>query len=202
MGNKSLVNKLFRKFIYLIIRTIQFIRVAKYKFLSVCNVSGKPKLNQPALFSGNGKIVFNGNVNIGVISSAYFLNSYAYIEARSDKSLIVIEDGVWINNNAQIISDGAGIYIGKGTIAGVNLSIVDSDFHNLDPDKRMDHDNYHVKSVYVMENVFIGSNVTILKGVTIGKNSVIANGSVVSKSLPENVVAGGIPAKIIRNLHP
>ncbi|MCD5385366.1 hypothetical protein LRZ95_01725 [Candidatus Gracilibacteria bacterium] len=40
----------------------------------------------------------------------------------------------------------------------------------------------------------------ILKGVTIGDNSVIANGSVVTKSIQSNVIAGGVPAKVIKNL--
>lgn len=44
------------------------------------------------------------------------------------------------------------------------------------------------------------SNLSILKGVTIGKNSIIANGSVVTKSITENVIAGGNPAKVIRGL--
>ena len=50
------------------------------------------------------------------------------------------------------------------------------------------------------ENVLIGSNVKILKGVVIGKNSVIGNGSVVTNSIPESVIAAGVPAKVIRQL--
>ncbi|MCY1423806.1 Galactoside O-acetyltransferase [compost metagenome] len=46
-------------------------------------------------------------------------------------------------------------------------------------------------------NVFIGANVTVLKGVTIGDNSVIANGSVVNRDIPANVIAGGVPAKVL-----
>ena len=41
---------------------------------------------------------------------------------------------------------------------------------------------------------------TILKGVTVGENSVIANGSVVNKSIPANVIAGGNPCKILKNI--
>lgn len=41
---------------------------------------------------------------------------------------------------------------------------------------------------------------TILPGVTIGENSVIAAGAVVSRDVPDNVVAGGIPAKIIKTI--
>jgi len=43
-------------------------------------------------------------------------------------------------------------------------------------------------------------DVIVLGGVTIGNGSVIAAGSVVTKSIPENVLAGGVPAKVIRPL--
>ena len=54
--------------------------------------------------------------------------------------------------------------------------------------------------VVIGENVFAGSNVKILKGVSIGDNTVIGNGSVVTKSIPGNVIAGGFPCRIIKNL--
>lgn len=43
-------------------------------------------------------------------------------------------------------------------------------------------------------------DVTILGGVTIVNGSVIAAGSVVTKSIHENVLAGGVPARVIRSL--
>lgn len=48
--------------------------------------------------------------------------------------------------------------------------------------------------------MWIGGNVTILPGVTIGNNVVIAAGAVVTKDIPDNCVAGGVPAKILKPL--
>lgn len=48
----------------------------------------------------------------------------------------------------------------------------------------------------------IGTNVTILPDVTIGKNVIIGAGSVVTKDIPDNVVAFGSPAKVVRKLEP
>ena len=53
---------------------------------------------------------------------------------------------------------------------------------------------------HIGENVFLGSNVVVLKGVNIGKNSVIGNNSVVTKSIPDNVIAAGNPARVIKPL--
>jgi maltose O-acetyltransferase len=51
-------------------------------------------------------------------------------------------------------------------------------------------------NVTIGDNVFIGSNVILLKGVSIGRNSVIGNGSIVTRSIPENVIAAGVPCRI------
>jgi len=48
--------------------------------------------------------------------------------------------------------------------------------------------------------VWIGGNVTILPGVTIGRGSVIAAGAVVNANVPPMVVAGGVPARVLREI--
>ena len=50
------------------------------------------------------------------------------------------------------------------------------------------------------DNCFIGARVLIMPGVSIGKNSIIGAGSVVTKSIPENVVAAGNPAKVLSSI--
>lgn len=178
----------------------QYPRVLKYKILSNCKVViGKAKYNQPTLLSGGGRIMFGKNVNLGVNQSPLFYSGYGYIDARKQHSKIVIGDNVWINNNFNICSEGEGIEIGEDTLIGLNFEVSDSDFHDLHPDRRMSGIPNTAK-VSIGKNVFIGSNVKILKGVTVGDNSVIANSSVVTKSIPSNVIAGGYPAKVIREL--
>ena len=54
--------------------------------------------------------------------------------------------------------------------------------------------------VIIGNNIVFGRNVTILKGVSIGNNCIIGAGSIVSKSIPDNCVAAGIPAKVICSL--
>ena len=55
--------------------------------------------------------------------------------------------------------------------------------------------------VVLKNNCRIGSHSTILPGVSIGKNSIIGAHSLVNKDIPDNVVAFGVPAKVMRKLN-
>ena len=178
-----------------LMRWYQRLRILKFRMLSDCaHVEGTPNIQQPVQLVGQGTIRFNGKVTLGWFPAAFFLSGYTYMEARSSSSIIQIEDGVAMNNNVTIVSDGPGIFIGKGSMLGTHCEIIDSDFHDLHPDRRKDGVAKTGK-VEIGENVLIGSNVKILKGVRIGKNAVIANGSVVTRSIPENAMAFGNPAR-------
>jgi len=61
-------------------------------------------------------------------------------------------------------------------------------------------DGLHGK-VVLKQNCRIGSHSTILPGVSIGKNSIIGAHSLVNKNIPDNVVAFGVPAKVVRQLN-
>lgn len=56
------------------------------------------------------------------------------------------------------------------------------------------------KPISIGNNVWICGNVTVLPGVKIGDNSVIGAGSVVSKDMPSNILAFGIPCRVIKKL--
>ena len=173
-------------------------RVYFYSFLSEHDITAETI--QPVLTKGVGKIEFGRNVHLGVERSPFFFTGYIYLDVRETSSEISIGKNTYINNNACIISDGCKITIGDNCLFGTNLQILDSDFHDLDPESRFGGSNILKADVTINNNVFLGNNVTVLKGVTIGENSVIANGSIVSSSIPPNVIAAGIPAKPIRSL--
>lgn len=54
--------------------------------------------------------------------------------------------------------------------------------------------------VLLDENSKIGSHTTILPGVTIGKNSIIGANSLVNRDIPNDVIAYGVPAKVMKNV--
>ncbi|MBW2559292.1 MAG: hypothetical protein JRE40_00410 [Deltaproteobacteria bacterium] len=83
-----------------------------------------------------------------------------------------------------------------------NVMITDTDTHALWPPKTRQGNPAlnRDRPVRIENDVWVGTGCTILKGVTIGENSIIAAGSVVTKDIPNNVVAAGVPAKVIRRL--
>lgn len=174
------------------------LRIAKYRWLSDCRkVSGQPDLYHPLLLKGKGNIRFGKAVQIGVIASPGYFSQYSYIEARGANSEVIFGNDVAVNNNFSAIAY-TKITISDHVLIGVNCSITDSDGHHLEPGKR--NTVPESRPVFIAENVFLGNNVTVLKGVTIGRNSVIGSGSVVTRDIPENVIAAGNPAIVIRNL--
>ncbi len=174
-------------------------RIWKYRALSSCrHVSGTPILRQPVLFLGAGAIALGRDVEFGWATSKSFYTGYCHLEA-SRGAAIEIGDEAQINNNAFFKSQGPGIRIGRGALIGSEVTIYDSDFHDLRPDRRRDGDP-RMGSVDIGENAFVGDGVTILKGVTIGADSVIGAGSVVVSSIPAGVIAAGNPARVIRSI--
>lgn len=174
-------------------------RILKYKLLSDCQkINGKPMVFHPVLLRGKGTISFGDKVQIGVLASPCFYSHYAYIEARTPQSKITIGNQVTLNNGFSAEAMGE-ITIKDKVLIGVHCAILDNDGHALDPNQR-ESGLPSVKPVMICENVFIGDRVTILKGVTIGANSVIGSGAVVTHDIPENVIAAGNPARVIRNI--
>lgn len=114
---------------------------------------------------------------------------------------LIIGDNVGISQTALICHKS--IRIGNHVKIGGGVCIYDTDFHSLNPDIRKSKDdtkNRIEKPILIKDNVFIGAHSIILKGVTIGENSIIGAGSVVTKSIPDNQIWAGNPAKFIRNV--
>ena len=85
------------------------------------------------------------------------------------------------------------ITIGKGATIANNVIIRDHDAHEIIGEHRPS-----VQPVEIGNHVWIGTNVTILKGVKIGDGAIIAANSLVNKDIPAKALAGGVPAKILR----
>ena len=90
------------------------------------------------------------------------------------------------------------IYIGDNVMIGPN-TLITTVGHPLSTMGRRKHLGI-AKPVNIGNDVWIGGNVTILPGVKIGNNVVVAAGAVVTKDVPDNVVVGGVPARVIKEI--
>lgn len=97
-----------------------------------------------------------------------------------------------------VMLDGGGIEIGDNVLFGPRVGIYTSN-HALDAEERMAGACY-AKKVSIGNRVWIGAGVHINQGVTIGDNTVIGSGSVVTSDIPANVVAAGVPCRVIREI--
>lgn len=95
------------------------------------------------------------------------------------------------------IQGRGGIEIGHNLRMGPNVGLISA---NHDPN---DYDQWiKTKPIRIGDNVWIGMGVVVLPGVQIGNNVIIAANSVVTKDIPSNVIAGGIPCKVLKEKAP
>jgi acetyltransferase-like isoleucine patch superfamily enzyme len=102
---------------------------------------------------------------------------------------------VFINFDCTFLDLG-GITIEDNVLLAPKVSLL-SEGHPLSRENRH---SLTVGHIHIKKNAWIGANATILQGVTVGENSVVAAGAVVSKDVPDNVIVGGIPARIIKEI--
>lgn len=93
-----------------------------------------------------------------------------------DQGGITIEDGVFIGPEAKILTEG----------------------HPEQPALRH---TLQTEPVVIRRKAWIGAGAIILPGVTVGENAIVAAGAVVTKDVPDNTIAAGVPAKILRNIN-
>lgn len=110
---------------------------------------------------------------------------------------IHVGDSFYANHN-MLIQDGLPVKFGDNVFIGPNCSFTTAE-HPVDPELRKKGVEI-AKSITVGNNVWIGTGSIILGGVTIGDNTVIGAGSVVTKSIPANVVAVGVPCRVMREI--
>jgi acetyltransferase-like isoleucine patch superfamily enzyme len=109
---------------------------------------------------------------------------------------ISLGKNVFINHACSFLDLGC-ITIEDGVMLGPRVNIT-SENHPVEVSKRK---TLVPGAVVVKQNAWIGAGATILPGVTIGENSVVAAGAVVTKDVPPNTVAGGVPAKILKKIN-
>lgn len=99
-----------------------------------------------------------------------------------------------------VIGAAESVILGENVLCGANVLITDYDWHPIPPDQRRSNVGAKSAPVVIEDNVWLGVNSVVLKGVTIGKNTIIGANSLVVKDIPANVIAGGNPCKVLKDL--
>ena len=151
------------------------------------------KLGRGVLFYVKPNMLGEGHVEVGdycVFQDAIAKNPIDLYAFR--KATLRIGNKVLIAFGTTIVAREL-VEVGDETKIGFQVLIMDSDQHGFDgqPIKTL--------PVKIGKHVWIGARSIILKGVTIGDNAIIGTGSIVTKDVPPNTIAAGVPAQILRS---
>jgi len=168
------------------------------------------------------KAIFLGKVNLSSLNSMILLDESKKEDIILNDRCVIFgtissfnRGKIEFAENVQIgpktiVGAVNSIKIGKGTVISNNVMIIDNNNHPINPEDRIQMQNSPVgsdlrkwknsvsKPIVIGENVWIGQFARINKGVTVGNNSIIGANSVVTKNVPENAIAAGNPARIVK----
>ena len=193
---RKIVNKIvweYRRYIKFGLRYVVFSKCCKLN----CNLRELYFYQPVYLYKYGGTYSIDSGVQFGYDIGGRCKNGYIELQSRRPEACIHIGHKVAFNNNCTVMSC-VGITIGDRCRIGSEVQIIDFDGHGIMPSQR--HTVGRMKKIEIGENVWIGNRVTLLSGTVIGDNSVVAAGAVVKGEFPANVMIGGVPARIIKNI--
>lgn len=106
------------------------------------------------------------------------LRIYGAVGWGSEPWLITLGDNVFLTRGTKFITHDGGTLLFRDKVPDLEIT----------------------KPITVGNNVYFGNDVLVLPGVNIGNNVVIGAGAVVTKDIPDNSVAAGVPARVIKTI--
>jgi len=166
-------------------------------------VRGRIRVRGPAIIEvvKGASLTINNNVTLDSKNRGYHINMHSPVKIIADRTGAAIVIGENTKIHGACIHAYNSVTIGKNCLIAANTQIIDGNGHDLSFPNVHDRINTtgDSKPIVIEDNVWIGANCIILPGVSIAKGSVIAAGSVVTKDIAPYVVAGGTPAKVIKD---
>lgn len=167
-----------------------------------------------SLILARRQIKFSGSVKIGrfckidalseggiLIGNNFSLGDYSVLKVSG--SLSDLGASIRIGQNVGIgefsyIGGAGGVVIGDDTIVGQYLSCHPENHNFSELNQLIRFQGVTRKGIAIGDNCWIGAKVTFLDGAIIGNDCIVAAGAVVNTQFPDNVIIGGIPARIIK----
>ena len=180
------------------------IKLQKKVFLSKhCSIKNKEMIKWGKHNRCGSNVTLHALSEIGIIlGDNCSIGKNTRIECTG--SISFLGKGFKCGNNCGLGTDSfygcaGGIEIGNDVIVG-NYVTMHSENHNYsDINKPIRLQGTSHKGIVIGDNCWIGAKATILDGVHIGNGCIVAAGAVVTKDFPDNVIIGGVPAKVIKN---
>lgn len=149
------------------------------------------------LYKFNNAMPYSDEYNL--IMTQLFTGGLGKNSMVSAPLYINLANNITIGNNVVIMPyfkcmSAGKVFVEDNVRIAMNVSVITNN-HDM-----YERDVLTVRNVRICNNAWVGAGATILPGVTIGKNAVVGAGSVVTKDVPDNAVAVGNPAKIIKYL--
>ncbi len=113
---------------------------------------------------------------VGVNFHKESLHIYGEVKWSTEPWIISLGKNVHITDGVKFITHDGGTLLFRDRIPDLEIT----------------------KPIVVGNNVYIGNNAIILPGVTIGNNVIIGAGAIVTKNIPDNSVAVGVPARVVK----
>lgn len=131
------------------------------------------------------KELFNGTAGEGT-----FLTPPVHIDCGCR---VRLGKNVYFNHDVDMMSVGT-ITVDDGAMIGPECGFF-TDNHEPKNIRTI-----YTKQIHIKKNAWLGARVTVLPGVTIGENAIVGSGAVVTKDIPDNCIAVGNPARVIRQI--
>ena len=134
----------------------------------------------------NGRIVLHDRVKLDTATRLVAAND-ATLEVGSETTL----------GAGTVVNAGADVVVGRGTLTA-GYCVINASDHKLAAGTPIHEQGYEHAPVRIGEDVWLGANVFVAKGSTIGNGAVVSASAVVSGAIPDQAVAQGQPARVIR----
>lgn len=128
------------------------------------------------------------------IGARSHIDDYAWLRAWNEG--ITIGADCTLHQYAMI---QGGVTLGDGVRIGAHSLFIATDHNFARRDVPIFKQGTRQRGIRVESDVYVGSNVTVLDGVTVGRGAVLAAGAVVTRDVPEFVVVGGVPARVLKH---
>lgn len=159
----------------------------------------KIRIGKNVIIDDNCVLDAKGSSNVGItIGDGVFVGRNSIIYTKDGD--IEIQSQANISSNCEIFSSHR-LVIGQGSLLAAYCYVMSGGSYELDSEISFaDQDGYAKGPTIIGKSCWLGAKVVVMDGISIGDRVTVGTGAVVTKELPSNVVAVGIPAKVVQTI--